>query len=94
MRSRLLILSGSILAMTATVALADDSLSGTVTMIDRTTGVVAIQQTQSGTVGASAAPVERFKIKSLPDDLHAGDKVTVSYTQAGETKTITKLDKQ
>ncbi len=74
-----------------------DSQTGTITKIDRINGTIAIQQEQSGTVGASTGSAgEEFKAQrgvSL-DDVHAGDKVTYSTTGAGGIRTITKLQKQ
>jgi Cu/Ag efflux protein CusF len=68
-----------------------------VTKIDRINRVVAIRQTQSGTVGAnSGGAAEDFKAQdglSL-DTLHAGDKVTFSAAEAGGVKTITKIQPQ
>ena len=78
-------------------ALAQQALTGTITKIDRINGTVAIQRTQSGTVGANTGgAAEEFKIQdglSL-DTLHAGDTVTFSATEKGGVKTITKLQKQ
>jgi Cu/Ag efflux protein CusF len=58
---------------------------------------VAIQQTQSGTIGANTGgAAEEFKAQeglSL-DKLHAGDKVTFSATETSGIKTITKLQEQ
>ena len=85
------------LAIISSVALAEDALTGTVTKVDRINGVIAIQQTQSGTVGANASgATQEFKPQdgSLLNALHAGDRVTFSATEAGGVKTITKLEKQ
>jgi hypothetical protein len=91
-----------ILAGTATLTIigsaasAQQALTGTLTKIDRINGIVAIQQTQSGTTGANTGGAEEYKTHqglSL-DTLHAGDKVTFSATEAGGIKTITKLQKQ
>jgi Cu/Ag efflux protein CusF len=93
-----IILAGTAgLAIISSAALAQQALSGTVTKVDRINGTVAIKQAQSGTVGANTgAAAEEFKAQdglSL-DAVHAGDKVTFSATEAGGTKTITKLQKQ
>jgi Cu/Ag efflux protein CusF len=85
------------LAIIGSAALAQDGLTGTVTKVDRINGVIAIQQTQSGTVGAnSGSAAQEFKPQdgSLLNALHAGDRVTFSATEAGGVKTITKLEKQ
>lgn len=72
------------------------SQTGVVTKVDRIHGTVAIEQEQKGTVGANAGNAdEEFKVKgglSL-DDVHAGDKVTVSIAETGGIKTITKFEK-
>jgi Cu/Ag efflux protein CusF len=78
-------------------ALAQQPMTGMVTRIDRLNGTIGIQQTQSGTVGASAGgAAEEYKIQDRPllDSLHAGDRVTFSAAESSGTKTITKLQKQ
>jgi Cu/Ag efflux protein CusF len=78
-------------------AVAQQTVTGTVTKIDRIGGTLAIQQTQSGTVGANTGgTAEEFKVQdgSLLSTLHAGDKVTFSATGTDGIKTITKLEKQ
>jgi Cu/Ag efflux protein CusF len=85
------------LAIISSAALAQQARTGTITEINRIDGSIAIRQTQSGTVGANTGgAAEEFKVQgglSL-DALHAGDKVTFSATEAGGTRTITKLQKQ
>jgi Cu/Ag efflux protein CusF len=93
-----IILAGTAaLAFISSAALAQQALTGTVTKVDRIHGTVAIQRTQSGTVGANAGGVaEEFKAQdglSL-DTLHAGDRITFSVTETGGIRTITKLQKQ
>ena len=90
------ILAGSMLALISSVALAQQALTGTVTTVDRINGTIAIQQTQSGTVGANTGgATEQFKAQAdMLTTLHAGDKVKFSASEAGETKTITKIEKQ
>ena len=75
--------------------------AGTITGINRLTGMIAITPTENGTVGSNApaaapAPSQEFKVKdgTLLDAVHAGDRVTYSVTDAGGVKTITKLDRQ
>jgi Copper binding periplasmic protein CusF len=66
-------------------------------LVDRINRTVAIQQTQSGTIGANTAgAAEEFKAQNglSLDTLHAGDKVTFSATETGGIKTITKLQQQ
>ena len=91
-----LILAGSMLALISSVALAQQALTGMVTTIDRINGTIAIQQTQSGTVGANTGgATEQFKVQGdLLNTLHAGDKVKYSVSEAGGTKTLSKLEKQ
>jgi Cu/Ag efflux protein CusF len=85
------------LAVLGSSAFAQQTLTGTVMRIDRLTGTVGIQQTQTGTVGAGGgAATEQFKVGSgiSLEALHAGDKVNFAVTGSGDTKTITKLDRQ
>ena len=93
-----IILAGTAaLTIISSAALAQQALTGTITKIDRINGTIAIQQTQSGTVGANTGgAAEEFKAQgglSL-DAWHAGDKVTFSATETGGVKTITKIEKQ
>ncbi|MGO8908824.1 MAG: copper-binding protein [Bradyrhizobium sp.] len=85
------------LAIIGSVALAQQAATGTITGINRLNNTITIRQTQNGTVGANAAgAAEQFKVQgglSL-EDWHAGDKVSFSTMETGETRTITKLQKQ
>ena len=85
------------LSIIGSAALAQQALTGRITKLDRLNGAVAIQQTQSGTVGANSGDTaEEFKVQdglSL-EKLHAGDRVTFSVTEMGGVKTVTKLEKQ
>jgi Cu/Ag efflux protein CusF len=96
MRLAKVVLGSSMFTVISSVALAQQGLTGMITTIDRLNGTIAIQQTQSGTVGAnSGGATEQYKIQGgLLNTLHAGDKVTFSASEAGGTKTITKLEKQ
>jgi Cu/Ag efflux protein CusF len=90
-----MILAGAMLAAIPSVTLAQQSLTGTITGIDRLNGTSAIQQTQSGTVGASGggATEQQFKAQEgLLDTVHAGDKVAFSVSEIDGKKTITKID--
>jgi Cu/Ag efflux protein CusF len=95
--AKIMLAGTAALAVISSAALAQQALTGTITKIDRINGTIAIQQTQSGTVGANTGgAAEEFKAQgglSL-DAWHAGDKVTFSATEAGGVKTITKLQKQ
>lgn len=85
------------LTLISSMALAQQALTGTVTRIDRVNGTVAIQQTQSGTVGAgSGGAAEEFKVQNGAslEAIHAGDRVNFSATGTGGAKTITKLERQ
>jgi Cu/Ag efflux protein CusF len=91
-----IILAGTTaLTLIGSTALAQQALTGTVTKVDRINRIVAIQRTQSGTVGANTgAAAEEFKAQdglSL-DKLHAGDKITFSATETGGIKTITNVE--
>ncbi len=90
-----IILAGMAATLTLSVAVAQQPATGTVTKIDRIHGTIAIQRTQSGTVGANAGAAEEFKARdaALLNDVHAGDKITFFATEAGAVKTITKLEK-
>jgi Cu/Ag efflux protein CusF len=95
-------LTMSILAAAAAItigstALAQQSLTGTITKVDEPNGRVTIQQTQSGTVGAnSGGAAEDFKVQDglMFNALKAGDRVVFTANETGGVKTITKLEKQ
>ena len=90
-----LMLAGAMLAAIPSVTLAQQSLTGTITGIDRLNGTIAIQQTQSGTVGESGAGATEFKAPvGLLDTVHAGDRIAFSVSEVGGKKTITKIDQQ
>ena len=85
------------LTVIGSAAFAQQALTGTVTRIDRISGTVAIQQTQSGTVGASSgAAAEEFKVQdgTWLNTLHAGDRIGFSASESGKPRTITKLEKR
>ena len=92
MKTAKIIFAGAAALAISSAALAQQTLTGTVTKVDRVNATVAIQQTQNGTVGAT----EQFKVEGglLFDSLHAGDKVSFSATGTGRVKTITKIQKQ
>lgn len=73
---------------------ADQTFSGLVTVVDRTTGEIVVKRDDGGTVGSGAAvATERFKMRDgIPESLHAGEKVTISYSETGGVKTATKVD--
>ena len=92
----------SILAAIAAItigstALAQQSLTGTITKVDEPNGQVTIQQTQSGTVGAnSGGATEDFKVQDglMFNALKAGDRVVFTANETGGVKTLTKIEKQ
>lgn len=93
-------LAGSLLALISSVALAQEALTGMVTIVNRISGTITIQPIQGGTenatVGANTGgTAEQFKVQAgMLTSLHAGDRVTFSVSEAGGTKTITKIDKK
>ncbi|MDO8979028.1 MAG: copper-binding protein [Afipia sp.] len=93
-----IILAGTaVLTIISSAALAQQPLTGMITKIDRINGTIAIQQEQSGTVGANtggAAEELKAPDRSSLDSVHVGDKVTYSTKETGGIKTITKLQKQ
>jgi hypothetical protein len=92
-----MMLAGAMLAAVPSITLAQQSLTGTITTIDRLNGTIGIKQTQSGTVGANGggATEQQFKAPAaLLDTVHAGNKITFSVSETGGKKTITKIDQQ
>jgi Cu/Ag efflux protein CusF len=98
MRTAKIAFAGAIaLGIAMSAALAQQNNAGMVTKIDRLNGTIAIQPTQSGTVGASSgSAVQEFKVQDgkLLENFHAGDKVTYATTEGGGVKTITTLKKE
>jgi Cu/Ag efflux protein CusF len=87
----------SAMAIGVPAAVAQQTIEGMVTKINRLNGTIAIQQAQEGTVGANTvAAAEEFKVQdgSLLESVHAGDKVTFATVESGGVKTITKLQRQ
>jgi hypothetical protein len=97
MGTRQFIFAGvAVIGMVASGAFAADDMTGMITGINRLNSTVSIQQMQSGTVGASGGgPVQEFKAKdaAMLEAVHVGDRVSYATTEAGGTKTITKLQK-
>jgi len=92
-----MILAGAMLMALPSMALAQQSLTGTVTTIDRLDGLIGIRQTPSGTVGAAGggATDQQYKApEGMLETVHAGDKVTFSASEVGGNKTITKIELQ
>lgn len=89
------ICASAVLAFPGAAALAQQSLTGTVTKVDEQKGTITIQQSQSGTVGNSGGAQE-YKAQDglLFNAVQPGAKVTFTVTDVNGTKTITKLSKQ
>jgi len=78
-------------------AVAQQAMTGTVTQINRLNSMVAIQETQSGTVGAGGGgAIQEFKVQDGQsiENIHAGDRVTYSVVETNGTKTISKIQRQ
>jgi Cu/Ag efflux protein CusF len=93
--ARIILATAMAVSVCMPAAMAQQTIEGMITKINRLNGTIAIQQTQSGTVGANTA-AEEFKVQdaSLLEPLHAGDRVTFSVAESGGVKTITKLQRQ
>ena len=94
MRLTPFVASAAMFVALGTAASADDkSFSGTVTILDRTTSEVVIKQAPAGeTIGANTpGAVEKFRLRSVPESLHAGERVTVTYTESNGVKTISNV---
>jgi Cu/Ag efflux protein CusF len=98
MKTAKAIFAGAALVLLAcSSAVAQQSMTGTITRVDEANGKVAIQQSQSGTVGAASGGAgEEFKVQDglVFNAIKPGDKVTFTVTDTGGVKTISKLDKQ
>jgi hypothetical protein len=92
--ARIVLAGVAALGLFMSVASAEQSMSGMITKIDRLNGIVAIQQTQSGTVGANTGGATEYKVQDAGalENVHAGDPVT--FTVGDDAKIITKLQKQ
>jgi Cu/Ag efflux protein CusF len=86
----------ALVLLTCSSAIAQQSMTGTITKVDEANGKIALQQTQGGTVGASSGAAEEFKVQDglVFNAIKGGDKVAVTVTDIGGVKTITKLEKQ
>jgi Cu/Ag efflux protein CusF len=87
----------AVILMTCSSAFAQQSVTGTISKVDEANGKIAIQQTQSGTVGANpGGAAEEFKVQDglIFNAVKPGDKVVVTVTEVGGVKTISKLEKQ
>jgi Copper binding periplasmic protein CusF len=83
-------------ALSAGAALAQQNLTGTLTLIDRPDRNVVIQRTPDGTVGTNGGVKDVLKVppEMSLDSVHVGDKVAYTATEKGGVKIVTKLEKQ
>jgi Cu/Ag efflux protein CusF len=92
------VLACAVMILVATsTATAQQAIKGTVTGIDEPGGTISIQQTASGTVGASgAAATDSYRVQDglLFNAVHLGDKVAISVETIEGAKTITRLVKE
>jgi Cu/Ag efflux protein CusF len=87
----------AVILVTCSGAIAQQNLTGTISKIDEANGKIAIQRTQSGTVGANpGGAVEEFKVQDglVFNAVQPGDKVVFTLGEPDGVKTITKLQKQ
>jgi Cu/Ag efflux protein CusF len=92
-----MVLATATIAMIGSSAMAQQAVTGSITKVDEANGKITIQQTQSGTVGATTGGAgEDFKIQDglIFNAFQVGDKVVFTATDIGGVKTITKLQKQ
>lgn len=96
--AKIVLASCAALTLVGSVAFAQQTTTGTgmVTIVDRLNGTVAIRPTQDGTVGANTGgAATEFKAKGISlENVHAGDRVKYSATEADGAKTLTKIEKQ
>jgi len=92
--ARIVLASVAAASLLMSAASAEQSTSGMITKIDRLNGIVAIQQTQSGTVGANTGGATEYKVQDAGalENVHAGDRV--NFTTGDDAKIITKIQKQ
>ena len=97
MRITKFIFASAAIAIISSGALAQQALTGSITMVDEANGKITIQLTQGGTVGANTAGgTDEFKVQDglLFNAVQAGDKVVFTAAEIGGVRTITKLQKQ
>jgi Cu/Ag efflux protein CusF len=84
-------------ALSMSVALAQQTLTGSITKIDEENGKITIQPAQGGTVGANTGSVaEDFRVQDglIFNAVQPGDKVSFTVVDKDGVKTITELRKQ
>lgn len=88
----------SVLALTMSVASAQEARRGTIVGVDEASGSITIQQPQAETVGAnsSARSPDKFSVQDglLFNALRIGDKVAFSSQEISGVNTITQLQKE
>jgi Cu/Ag efflux protein CusF len=88
----------SLLALTISVASAQEARRGTVVGVDEPTGSITIQQSADGTVGANnpARSSDKFAVQDglLFNALRTGDKVMFNFQEINGVNTITQLQKE
>ena len=92
-----MVLATATIAFIGSSAMAQQAVTGSITKVDEANGKITIQQTQSGTVGATTGGAgEDFKVQDglVFNAFQVGDKVVFTATDIGGVKTITKLQKQ
>jgi Cu/Ag efflux protein CusF len=92
-----MIFATAAVAMTGSTAMAQQAVNGSITKVDEANGKITIQQTQSGTVGATTGGAgEDFKAQDglMFNAFQVGDKVVFTATEIDGVKTITRLQKQ
>ncbi len=96
--AKIVLASCAALTLMGSAGFAQQATSGTgmVTIVDRLNGTVAIRPSQDGTVGANTGTAAtEFKAKGISlENVHAGDRVKYSATEADGAKTLTKIEKQ
>jgi Cu/Ag efflux protein CusF len=92
--SRLAWTAAAALTMIGSAALAQQTQTGTVTKIDRTSSTIAIKPMQTGTVGATGgAPEYKVQHGVSLEDWHAGDQVSFTVIDSGGARTVTRIEK-
>lgn len=92
-----MVLATATIALIGSSAMAQQAGTGSITRVDEANGKITIQQTQSGTVGATTGSAgEDFKVQDglMFNAFQVGDKVVFTASDVGGVKTITKLEKQ
>jgi Cu/Ag efflux protein CusF len=95
--TKVILASAVAIAVISSGALAQQAQTGSITKVDEANGMITIQPTQSGTVGASTGGAAGdFKVQDglMFNALQPGDKVVFTAADIGGVKTITKLEKQ